>query len=304
MSMQGNRIALIDVGSNSVHMCIYQVDGESFEKVDDVRDYVRLGLHIDQNGVMSDEGMAAGGASIKEMVRLALEEGSDQVHVFATAAVRNCSNSAEAVAAMEQIAGCNVRVLSGEEEARLSAAGALRSAETSSGVFFDLGGGSTEIACLRNGRLTEWDSLPVGALSIWDNPSNSAFPSAMEIEAIGQRVTTMLQASRVEVANSASVCGVGGTVRLALSVANLMNDAPQSNRTLSLSDLEVIVAMAEDAPDKLAEIVLSLKSELVRAFVPGCAIMRVILKQAGCEAIEVAGTSVREGFLVEEVLAN
>lgn len=302
MSMQESRIALIDVGSNSVHMCIYQVDGEDFEKIVDVRDYVRLGLRIDENGVMSNEGIAAGGASIKEMVRLALEEGSDQVHAFATAAVRNCSNSAEAVVSMEQIAGCNVRVLSGEEEARLSAAGALRSTKVASGLFFDMGGGSTELARLRDGKLIEWDSLPVGALSIWDNPGNGAFPSAQDIATIEQRFAAMLQASCIEVADSASVCGVGGTVRLALSVANLTNAAPQSNRMLSLSDLEGIVTMAENAPDKLAEIVLSLKSELVRAFVPGCIMMRAILRQAGCEAIEVAETSVREGFLMEEVL--
>lgn len=306
MSAKEENVALVDIGSNSIRACVYSVDMRkgSFKKVIDARDFVGLGSYVDEAGVMSSQGIAAGGKAVTKMVRMAKTAGCTQIHAFATAAVRNCANSKDVAKLIGDAAGCDVRILSGKDEARLSMAGALQSTSIRSGLFFDLGGGSTELSGLSAGKLTEWDSLPMGSLSSWRSSGAGVIPGPVEIDAISQGFAELLKTSPVHVSKYSNVCAVGGSARLALKAARTFGRVPESSNVLSLADLEHVLDAAKISPDSLARTVLRIKPARVHTFVPGCAIMYALLRESGCASMEVAKTGIREGYLMAEVVRD
>ena len=173
------RYAVIDVGSNTVRLCAYDVPkkksvrGGKPRKIIDVKESIGLSAFVEppaggfsmdgsRPGTMTQAGIDAAAKAVKRQVKRAQAVCADQVWVFATAALRNCANSATAVAAVEEEAGAAVEVLSGEEETRLGLLGARLAFPLEEGVLIDVGGGSTEVTRLfaegaRRARASRWE---------------------------------------------------------------------------------------------------------------------------------------------------
>ena len=297
-------VALIDVGSNTIRMVVYCVDQvtREFKSVIDAKDAVGLSSYISEVGAMSEEGITAGCRSVARLVRMSQLAKCDDVCIFATAAVRGCSNSNQVVDALSRSANCPVRVLSGEEEARLSMMGALSSESMRSGLFFDIGGGSTELAGLEKSCVSAYDSIPLGSLSSWKDRVLGDFPSTVELEAIERSFGEMLRISPVEVSKYSELCAIGGTMRLALKVIQRIDKERKSEKSnvMTRADFDRIFDLAEADPSTLAWHVLSIKPERVSTFLPGCAIARSILRASGCSSVRIAKTGLREGYLLSE----
>ncbi|MDO4183067.1 MAG: hypothetical protein Q4E12_05625 [Coriobacteriia bacterium] len=295
--------AVIDVGSNTVRLCMYRVEksGGKFTKIIDAKDSVGLGAYIGPDKTMSKGGIEAGGKAIRKLARMAEVVGFKKMGIFATAAVRNCANSAEVAKEFQQKCGYPVRVLTGEEEAYLSVQGALASAPMRSGLFFDLGGGSTEVVGLQKGKVTVCDSIPIGSLTSWRRNAHCIIPGEDELEAIEQGFAELLRTSPVNPTDYKNICGIGGSTRLALKVANHLRYSSPDNRTLSLESINRIFDMNANDRFALSRLVLQIQPSRVHTFLPGCAIMRAIMEAAGIDYLEVAKTGIREGYLLKEL---
>jgi exopolyphosphatase/guanosine-5'-triphosphate,3'-diphosphate pyrophosphatase len=300
MRAKTEKVAVVDIGSNSIRLCGYALDSRkgALKKLLDSREFVGLSAYVDVNGIMSDEGIDIGGKTVSKMVRMARMSGFDRVHAFATAAVRNCQNSTQVATAMEKASSCKICVLTGKDEARYSTLGALQSVKIRSGLFLDLGGGSIELSDFQNGKLAHWDSLPMGSLSSWQKLSSGIMPSPIEIEAIRNSFKKLLSTSDVRVAGYSNVCAVGGAARLALKVSRQLRNASASSRNLMLCNLEYILEKAITNPNEVARTVLGIKPARVHTFIPGCVIMHSVLQESGCDSMKVAKTGIREGYLL------
>lgn len=297
-------ITVVDIGSNTVRACVYRVKdrASSFVKVVDVSKAVGLAGYVDESCIMSREGIDAGCRAVSKAVRVAELAGSDETIILATGAVRNCINTAQVVKALDKKAGHPVRVLSGEEEAFMSAAGASWSTGIGTGLFFDLGGGSTELADMRKGGIVGVDSIPVGTLSSRRGVSGTILPEAGELEAIETGFARLLGASPVHLSSQPAVVGVGGSMRLALKVArNLGGDDP--GRVLGLADLNMILDRGIHDPESLYRLILKLKPARIHTFLPACAIARAIMHSTGCNEMTVSKAGLREGCLISEMSA-
>ena len=90
-----------------------------------------------------------------------------QVSVFATASLRNITNTTQAVSTIQRATGFSIEVISGEEEARYSYAGAMEELDLSDGLFVDIGGASTEVVRFADRQLITANSCPVGSLKLY-----------------------------------------------------------------------------------------------------------------------------------------
>lgn len=161
----GSRVAIIDIGSNSVRLVVY--DGPSRIPFVLFNEKVLAGLgaglgrdgHIDQASF--DRGMTA----LKRFSRLCKDMAVDDIRCVATAAVRDAANGAEFVAAARAF-GLDVRVLSGREEGLASAYGVLSGMPGADGIVGDLGGGSLELVRVAGGRIERSVSIPLGVLRV------------------------------------------------------------------------------------------------------------------------------------------
>jgi len=165
--LQQSRIGIIDVGSNTVRLVVF----DGFSRVPDVvfneKVLCGLGRSIASTGRLHPQGMELAFAAIRRFVSLARHMNVATIDMVATAAVREAENGADFAATVERECGERLRILSGEEEARFAALGVQAGEPEAAGLVGDLGGGSLELAVLgEEGRKAV--SLAIGPLRLAD----------------------------------------------------------------------------------------------------------------------------------------
>jgi exopolyphosphatase/guanosine-5'-triphosphate,3'-diphosphate pyrophosphatase len=202
---QFRRTAIIDIGSNSIRLVVY--DGPRRIPFTLFNEKVMAGLGADmgRTGRIGDQAMMRGIAALARFARLCTEMAVDQLTCVATAAVRDASNGAEFIARAADIS-LEVRVLSGEEEGRASAHGLLSGMPDADGIMGDLGGGSLELVRVTGGRISGAVSLPLGVFRIGEIRRKGK-------KALSQRLDALLAASGVEPTLGLPFYLIGGSWR-------------------------------------------------------------------------------------------
>jgi exopolyphosphatase/guanosine-5'-triphosphate,3'-diphosphate pyrophosphatase len=166
------RVAVVDVGSNSVRLVVY--DGLTRAPIPIFNEKVLCGLGrgIAATGALDPAGVESALATLMRFAALARGMDVSVIDVVATAAVREASNGASFVREVERRCRVKVRVLSGGDEARLSAEGLLAAIPGANGMMGDLGGGSLELVCIdgqAKRRIGDNVTLPLGPLRLMDS---------------------------------------------------------------------------------------------------------------------------------------
>lgn len=205
-------IGAIDCGTNTIRLLITGPDGARVR----TSRVVRLGEGVDRTGRLSEAALARTFAAVDEIAEHLREHGvpPDRLRFCATSATRDAVNGHALADGVRERLGVEVEVLSGEEEARLTYAGAVASLPATAPrpvLVVDLGGGSTEVVL--DGRGT---SLDIGSVRLHERHLRSDPPTSGEIAAAHTDVDAALDSLPVDLASAATVVGVSGT---ALTVA-------------------------------------------------------------------------------------
>jgi len=187
----GGPVAIIDIGSNSVRLVVYEHLGRSATPLFNEKELCGLARGVAARGRLDPEAIATALTAIRRFKALSDQMRVSSLHVLATAAVREASNGADFIGSVEAICAMKVALLSGMEEARLSALGVLSGFHRPDGVAGDLGGGSLEVVDIASGnKIGEGESFPLGGLRL----EETAEGSLKKAEKIAAEV---LSASRV-----------------------------------------------------------------------------------------------------------
>jgi exopolyphosphatase / guanosine-5'-triphosphate,3'-diphosphate pyrophosphatase len=167
---EATRVAVVDIGSNSIRLVVFDRPSRSPLPVFNEKVLCGLGRGIDATGRLNDAGAALALPNLVRFVRLAQTMGVRRLDLLATAAVRDAANGAEFVAEVERRCGVPVRIISGEDEARLSALGVVAGIPEADGLMGDLGGASLELVALEKsapgGVVGSHVTLPLGPLRL------------------------------------------------------------------------------------------------------------------------------------------
>ena len=161
--------AVIDVGSNSVRLVLYRVEGRAVWTVFNEKILAGLGRDLAITGRLSSEGLEAAMAALRRFAALVAAAKPDRVFAVATAAARDAEDGAAFCRRVRAETGLDLRVLSGAQEARYAALGVLAGAPESVGLAGDLGGASLELVRLENGAPGEGVTLPLGPFAFRDS---------------------------------------------------------------------------------------------------------------------------------------
>lgn len=157
--------AIIDIGSNSVRMVVYGGSNRAPQVLANEKVTARLGKGLSETGRMSDDSIALALSGLARFALILRDLDITDVETVATAASRDASNGAEFISKVEAL-GLNVRLLSGEVEARNSALGVIGAFPGAEGVVADLGGGSLELVAIDGDEPRPGSSLPIGSLRL------------------------------------------------------------------------------------------------------------------------------------------
>ena len=159
-----SRVAVIDLGSNSVRLVVFEGGVRTPVPVFNEKVVCGLGRGVPTSGRLNAEGVELALRSLARFVGLARLMDVGCFEVLATAAVREAEDGPDFAAEIERRFGLEVRVLSGEEESRLAALGVVGGLPSADGVMGDLGGGSLDLVMLNRGSIGDLVSLPLGPL--------------------------------------------------------------------------------------------------------------------------------------------
>lgn len=303
---------IIDLGSNTVRMCIYEVRNSKqleYRKKKDFRTIINhkvmagLAAHV-VDGEMTDQGIEHAVSVLSGHLRRAEYFDCKRLDIFATAVLRNCENSHEAVRVIERRIGHDIRLLSSADEAHLGFVGAMSADALGTGTLIDIGGGSTELTCVRDGKDSNNVSIGQGSLSSYANFVASVLPTAREaraiVESFDEKFEETVRKNRNRYEN-AQFYGVGGAVRAA---SKMIAEVKRSARPTDLTpaDLDQIVTLSCEDPGAFAHLAVKATPDRVHTLLPGCLILRRVLEEFGAESLHVCGGGVREGYLIERIL--
>jgi len=161
-------LAVIDIGSNSIRLVVFDGLKRVSTPLFNEKVICRLGRELHLTGRLPEQAMDMAYTNLVRFVRMAEGLELEEISLLATAAARNAENGPEFIAELERRCGRPVRLLSGDEEARLSALGVVSGVPDATGLMGDLGGGSLELVSLNGGELGPSATLDLGPLRFLD----------------------------------------------------------------------------------------------------------------------------------------
>ncbi|MFM2422426.1 MAG: hypothetical protein RL291_956, partial [Pseudomonadota bacterium] len=167
-SPAGTPIAVVDIGSNSVRLVVYDSLGRSPTPIFNEKVAAGLGRIVASTGRLGEEAIVRTLAAMGRFRAILNILGVERVRALATAACREASNGPEFLIKASSLLGARIEVLSGDEEAKLAAGGILMGFSSPDGFAGDLGGGSLEIIDITGSKLNHAISLPLGGLRLID----------------------------------------------------------------------------------------------------------------------------------------
>ncbi len=305
------RYGIIDFGSNTIRLCIYEVEctpRKPLQKKDiqtllNYKVMAGLAAHI-KDGAMTEQGIKKAIKTINAHLRRASHFSCERIDVFATAVLRNCTNSREATAAIEAGIDKRITILSNEEEAHLGFLGASLDRYLGIGTMIDIGGGSTELTHVNNGLDLDKVSIPQGSLSSFASYVSGLLPTTKEVESIAKHFRSLATKEGASIYSSSQLYGIGGSIRSAAKVyGDLCNDGERFEYLLP-EHIDDILSLYSKDPDAFARQALHTVPDRIHTFIPGCVIIRELFTLCKADRLDILKYGVREGYLAERVLVK
>jgi exopolyphosphatase / guanosine-5'-triphosphate,3'-diphosphate pyrophosphatase len=165
---RASSVAVIDIGSNSVRLVVYESMSRSLVSVFNEKTLCGLGREVQSTGLLAPDAVAKALTSLRRFRALCKVQRVGRVHAIATAACRDATNGPDFIAKAERICGVKIEILSGPREAKLSALGVVSGIHRPDGIVGDLGGGSLELIGVRGNSVRSGVTLPLGILALQD----------------------------------------------------------------------------------------------------------------------------------------
>jgi exopolyphosphatase / guanosine-5'-triphosphate,3'-diphosphate pyrophosphatase len=300
------RVAAIDIGSNSIRQIVADVSPEgTIQVVDEMKAAPRLAAGLMGTGELSETSMLAAIEAIDRMATLATQLGAERVDAVATSAVREASNASEFLARIARATGLKVRVLDGEEEARLSFRSAVAHFDMGVGrtVVVDIGGGSMELALTAEGIIERLTSLRFGAIRL----TEEYFADGITPKLVRRLRRAVADDIREHIPRrdwrGAQLIGSGGTFTnlagIYLARQGILTARSVHAAHIPRADLEHILEMLSELTPEERREVPGLNPERADIIVAGIAVAAEVLRRIEAREIVVSRYGIREGLLLE-----
>lgn len=293
------RFGIVDLGSNSVRLVVYAAAVRNPVLVFNEKVLCGLGRTLSSTGRLDPKGIDRALDALRRFIALREQIGIRKLIVAATAAVRDAEDGPEFLARAEKVCGFKIQLVSGAEEARLSAQGVLSGIPDADGVVGDLGGASLELVGVAGGkRLGVGETLPLGPLRIMDQAKNdlSAAEAIVEKSLKGLDLLKECQGRRLYV--------VGGAWR---NLARIH----MAQRNYPIHVLHQYVIPARDAAD-IAKVIEKLGPKTL-AQIPdiserridtlpfGALVLEKLIAAMKAKEVVVSAYGLREGILFDQL---
>lgn len=293
--------AVIDIGSNSARMAIFSRSSRyGFHLVEEARSRVRISEDSYQNGgILQTVPMCRAISALKEFRAIAELRGARKIFCVATSAVRDAPNASEFIARARNEAGIQIKVIDGTKEAFFGAIAALNLLPYRDGITIDIGGGSSECALIRDGKVCDLISLNIGTIRLKELFFDKKAPIKDALAFIKKELARIPDSFSHE-----RIIGIGGTARTLSKL--IMRDEEYPIDTLH--GFEYLVSEYRDlftriyTADTSKLRALGIKDDRLDSIQGGALIFSTLLELFGSKEVVTSGVGVREGVFLNDLL--
>jgi exopolyphosphatase/guanosine-5'-triphosphate,3'-diphosphate pyrophosphatase len=302
------RVATIDIGTNTVLLLVAETrDDGSLVAVEEHATITRLGQGVDETRVLAPEAVARTNECLDRYAEAVARTRAERIAVVGTSAMRDAGGGDAVRAHVRKRFGVDARTISGDEEARLTFAGALSGlpAQHAEGrvVVFDIGGGSTEVVHgePRTGAIAFAHSYDVGSVRLTERHVKNDPPTAAEREAL-TRAAREAFANVPDLATSAPPIGIAGTMTTLAAVSMKMSSYEGSRvhgHTMTVDELERVTAELAALPLVTRSALPGLEPKRADVIVAGAHVALGFLAHVKARAVTISDRGVRWGLAEE-----
>ncbi|WP_426452067.1 Ppx/GppA family phosphatase [Paenibacillus sp. S-38] len=298
------RIGIIDIGSNSIRLAIYELGfGGAYRVISEFKESARLSQKIGPDGALPPEEIQDLVRILSHFKRICRSHEVIECRVAATAAVRNATNTEQIQEALSRETSWDIEILSGQDEARLGFLGMIQTMDIADGFLVDIGGGSTEISLFRERKLIQSVSFPFGAVNTTRKYAPGGEFGEAQLKAIREMVEEAL-AREPWIASSPGLplVGLGGGVRTLCKINQRRRrySLPQThNYPLPASDVDELVSWLPGLPAEKRKKVEGLSKDRFDIIIPGMIILQTVFQTVHGSHYIVSGAGLRDGLFFE-----
>ena len=299
------KVAVIDVGFNSIKMLRYKVEPDGFLKpYGQLGVLAKLGEGLDGTGYLGHEPISRTIDALRLCRESASLDSIKHVLLVGTSPVREAANREEFLRRVEEETGLRMRVLTGNEEALYGVLGALTSIDAPSVLFFDLGGGSLELTYVNKRRIRRILSLPLGALKLTSAfaGKDGTFSKKNRGRMTKQIAQVLPSTDELGLDSNAVLVGTGGTIRAMARYEQDRVDYPFDKVHNYSIDFDSVQQMSREFFKlKLAELdrkdaIGEGRSETIAS---GALVVRTLMKKLDFKQLTVSTHGLRDGIMME-----
>ncbi len=298
--------AVIDVGSNSVRLVAYRLDGRAITPFLNEKVMAGLGRDLSATHALPEQGVQAAIAALKRFQALIEAHGIEQTDAVATAAVREAQDGPDFVRRVARETGVKLKIIDGAEEARLSALGVLAGEPDADGVVGDLGGSSLELVRVGPGGPQPGRTFPLGPLSLMRGAFNAEEVAARADEALADAAALQGPDGSGGAAGG-DFYAVGGAWRALGRIDIALRDHPvrvlhhhEMSRTEALVVADFVRRQSRRSLEKLEEAAAKRADMLPYA----ATVLERVLRRGGFSRVILSSYGLREGLVFERLSAR
>jgi exopolyphosphatase/guanosine-5'-triphosphate,3'-diphosphate pyrophosphatase len=292
------RIGIIDIGSNSIRLVIYDQQKRSPVPIYNEKVMCALGKGLSSSGVLNPEGVELARHALRRFLAMGRNMEITSLYVMATAAMRDARDGEGFARYLEHTYDIDVDIISGNKEARLGAYGVCSSMYKPSGITGDLGGGSMELVKVEDGHIADHASLPLGSLRMIDESKGDRDKLKKLIDRRFKELS-WLDDNKAE-----NFYAIGGSFRALARMHMAVNNYPLRilhEYTIPAKEFRDFVHdISEMSLDKIEKFPGSARGR--SAALPGAAmVLERIIDTTSPKRVVFSASGIREGYLYEKL---
>jgi exopolyphosphatase / guanosine-5'-triphosphate,3'-diphosphate pyrophosphatase len=302
-------VAFVDIGTNAARLLVVRINANfSYTIISQEKEVVRLGEEEFKDNLLKPDAMERTIFICRKFVELAKTYGASEIMAVGTSAIREAQNQNEFLQNLFGETGLKVKVISGDEEARLICLGVSSGVDIGEekAIFIDLGGGSTEICIGNQYQCFYVNSLKLGAIRLtgqfigegWAGPvANSTYKQ------IKQYACSRIHAAKAKVQEYGvrRAYGSSGTIINLAEIANklIKKNVNGNGLVLSRKNLKKVAPLLCFLPLEERRKIPAINPDRADIIIAGAAVMEAIMEELGLEEINVSHRELRDGLLVD-----
>ncbi|MEY9970964.1 exopolyphosphatase/guanosine-5'-triphosphate,3'-diphosphate pyrophosphatase [Lysinibacillus sp. RC46] len=300
------KTAIIDIGSNTVRLVLYQYDKEEgLREIGNIKTVARLRTYLQPSGEMSEEGIQVLTETLLTFKEMLDDFEVTDVKAAATAAIRQATNRAKIITLMKEQTGIQIELLSEEEEAYYGFVAVAHSIGTKSAVTIDIGGGSTEITLFENKELQKSYSFPFGTVSLKQRFVKGEIMNGSEKKELIAFVKEQFKSLPWIQDIGLPIIAIGGSARNIAQIHQQKHAYPIASvhgyemtkenlvelsvflGSLSFNELKQLDGLSTDRADIIA---------------PALEVFNVLVEVVGSKLFQITKKGLREGLIIQRIL--